>query len=83
MINRFEETGKLGIQPVRGRIYVTAILVGAVKTAAAALSQVSEFGGNSECASSRQTGFSYNAQKHTTFYTLLSIQGPTQPKAVG
>lgn len=31
-----------------------------VKTAVAALSQISEFGGNSGCAFSRQTGFSYS-----------------------
>ncbi len=32
MIKRFEETGKLGVQPGRGRKRVTPILVDAVKT---------------------------------------------------
>lgn len=60
MIKRFEETGKLGVRPGRGRKPVTPVLVDAVKTAVAAQSQISEFGGSSARAVSRETGYSYS-----------------------
>ncbi len=61
MIKRFEETGKLGVQPGRGRKRVTPVLVDAVKTAVDAQSQTSEFGGSSARAVYLQTGYSYSA----------------------
>ncbi|GFX82179.1 hypothetical protein TNCV_4398381 [Trichonephila clavipes] len=44
MIKRFEETGKLVVQPGRGRKRVTPVLVDGVKTAVETQSQTSELG---------------------------------------
>ncbi|GFQ99970.1 DUF4817 domain-containing protein [Trichonephila clavata] len=60
MIKRFEETGKLGVQPGRDRKRITPVLVDAVKTAVDVQSQTSEFGSSSAHAVSRQTDYSYN-----------------------
>ncbi|GFW01704.1 hypothetical protein TNCV_4086191 [Trichonephila clavipes] len=60
MIKRFEETGKLGVQPGRGRKRITPVLVGAVETAVDAQLQASEIGFSSTHAVSRQTSYSYS-----------------------
>ncbi|GFQ87326.1 hypothetical protein TNCT_456911 [Trichonephila clavata] len=60
MIKRFEEMGKLGVQPGRVRKRITPVLVDTVKTAVDAQSQTSEFGSSSAHAVSRQTDCSYN-----------------------
>ncbi|GFT03821.1 DUF4817 domain-containing protein [Trichonephila clavipes] len=60
LIKRFEETGKLGVQPGRGRNCVPPVLVDADKTAADAQSQTSTFEGRSARAVSRRTGCSYS-----------------------
>ncbi|GFR08249.1 hypothetical protein TNCT_523931 [Trichonephila clavata] len=57
-IKRFEETGKLRVQPGRGRKHVTLVLLDGVKTAVDAQSQTLELGGNSVRAVSRVIGFS-------------------------
>ncbi|GFU05626.1 hypothetical protein TNCV_3292151 [Trichonephila clavipes] len=56
MLKRFEEMGKLGAQPGRGRKRI--LFVDAVKTAFDAQSQKSEFRGSSARAVSRQTCYS-------------------------
>ncbi|GFQ99965.1 hypothetical protein TNCT_31441 [Trichonephila clavata] len=58
MIKRFEEPGKLGVQPGKGRKRVTPVLIDTVKTAADA--QTSKFGGSSTRAVSRLTGYFYS-----------------------
>ncbi|GFQ65973.1 DUF4817 domain-containing protein [Trichonephila clavata] len=60
MIKRFEETGKLGVQPGRDHKRITPVLVDAVKVAIDIQSQTSEFGGSSAHAVFRQTGYSYS-----------------------
>ena len=45
-IKKFKATKKLGVQPGRGCKPVTPVFVGAIRTAIAAQSQTSEFGGS-------------------------------------
>ncbi|GFX17502.1 uncharacterized protein TNCV_3411021 [Trichonephila clavipes] len=57
---RFEEPGKLGVQPGRGRKRITTVLADAVKTVVDAKLQTSEFRGSITHAVSRLTGYSYS-----------------------
>ncbi|GFW98732.1 hypothetical protein TNCV_2250951 [Trichonephila clavipes] len=82
MIKSFEETGKLGVQPGRGRKCVIPVLIDGVKTADAQ-SQTSEFGGSSTRVDPQKTGYSYRTiqkvlRKHNA---LLLIRDPPNPGA--
>ncbi|GFU06986.1 hypothetical protein TNCV_5007611 [Trichonephila clavipes] len=84
MIKGFEGTGKLEVQPGRGRKRVTPVLVEGVKRDVDAQFMTSEFWGSSACAVSRQTGYFYSTvqkvlRKHNA---LLSIHDPLNPGAV-
>ncbi|GFQ78096.1 hypothetical protein TNCT_438151 [Trichonephila clavata] len=54
IIKRFEVTGKLEVHILRNRKCVTLVLVDGIKTAVEVLSEISEFGGSSARAASRQ-----------------------------
>ncbi|GFQ96589.1 hypothetical protein TNCT_530951 [Trichonephila clavata] len=81
MINRFEETVKLGVQPGRDRKRVTQVLVDGVKTVVDAQSQTLEFGSSSAHAVSRETGYSYNKvqkvlRKHKILLSIHDLPNP-------
>ncbi|GFX74167.1 hypothetical protein TNCV_2912001 [Trichonephila clavipes] len=83
VIKRFEETGKLGVQPERGSKRVAPVLVDGVKRAVDAQSQTLEFGCSSARAVSQEIGYLYSTvrkilRKHDA---LLSILDPPYPGA--
>ncbi|GFQ70965.1 hypothetical protein TNCT_735831 [Trichonephila clavata] len=78
MIKRFEEVGKLGVQPTSGRKSEPPVLVDGVKTVVEAQSETSGFG---EQVLDRQVVLTAPSKKFSENNALLPIHDPPNSRA--